>query len=66
MCQIVVVVLMKLSPKETTKAEARKHLLCAGQPNDPPRQPLELWVAEVATGHSRCVTKMGLSSVFDE
>ena len=38
----------------------------AGQPGDPPRQPLELWVAEVATGEARCLTKLGLSSVFDE
>ncbi|CAL5225819.1 g8598 [Coccomyxa viridis] len=37
-----------------------------GQPGDPPRKPLELWVAEVATGQARCLTKLGLSSVFDD
>lgn len=38
----------------------------AGQPGDPPRKPLEVWVADVATGQARCLTKLGLSSVFDE
>ena len=41
-------------------------MVLAGQPGDPPRQPLELWVAEVATGQARCLTNLGLSSVFDE
>ena len=41
----------------------------AGGPSDPPRQPLELWVAETATGKARRLLKspeQGLSSIFDE
>jgi hypothetical protein len=41
----------------------------AGGPSDPPRQPLELWVAETATGQARRLLKspeQGLSSIFDE
>ncbi|BDA47831.1 probable glutamyl endopeptidase, chloroplastic [Coccomyxa sp. Obi] len=40
-----------------------------GGPSDPPRQPLELWVAETATGKARRLLKspeQGLSSIFDD
>jgi hypothetical protein len=40
-----------------------------GGPSDPPRQPLELWVAETVTGKARCLLKspqLGLASIFDE
>lgn len=40
-----------------------------GGPGDPPRHPLELWVADVATGQARCLLtapEFGLSSIFDE
>lgn len=37
----------------------------AGGPDDPPRGPLELWVADVATGAARPLLK-GLNTIFDE
>ena len=43
--------------------------LTAGAPGDPPRQPLELWVAETSTGEARCLLKspqMGINATFDE
>ena len=43
-----------------------KAICATGLPGDPPRKPLELWVAEVASGKARCLTTLGLSSVFDE
>ena len=42
---------------------------CAGGPGDPPRQPLELWVADAATGAARRLLRspeLGLVAVFDE
>ena len=47
----------------------RRLMVGAGGPSDPPRQPLELWVAETATGQARRLLKspeQGLSSIFDE
>jgi hypothetical protein len=44
-------------------------VLHAGAPGDPPRQPLELWVAETSTGEARCLLKspqMGINATFDE
>ena len=41
----------------------------AGKPGDTPRQPLELWVADTATGQAHCLLEspqMGLNTVFDE
>lgn len=41
----------------------------AGAPGDPPRQPLELWVADTSTGEARCLLKspqMGINATFDE
>ena len=43
--------------------------LSAGGVADPPRQPLELWVADAATGAARCLLRspeLGLNAVFDE
>lgn len=40
-----------------------------GGPNDPPRGPLELWVADVATGQAKCLLKApehGLHVIFDD
>jgi hypothetical protein len=41
----------------------------AGGPGDPPRAPLQLWVADVATGKARCVLsgpQYGLNTIFEE
>ncbi len=38
---------------------------CAGGPDDPPRGPLELWVADVETGAARPLLP-GLNTIFDE
>ncbi len=38
---------------------------CAGGPDDPPRGPLELWVADVETGAARPLLQ-GLNTIFDE
>ena len=41
----------------------------AGRVGDPPRKPLELWIADVETGISRCLLSSpdyGLNGVFDE
>lgn len=37
----------------------------AGGPNDPPRGPLELWVADSTTGAARSLLK-NLNTIFDE
>ena len=40
-----------------------------GGVGDPPRKPLELWVAEVASGAAKCLLpspEWGLNGVFDE
>ena len=37
----------------------------AGGPDDPPRGPLELWVADVETGAARPLLP-GLNTIFDE
>ena len=42
---------------------------CAGGAEDPPRQPLELWVADAASGAARCLLRspeLGLNAIFDE
>lgn len=49
--------------------EVITEMLHAGAPGDPPRQPLELWVAETSTGEARCLLKspqMGINATFDE
>lgn len=40
-------------------------LTCAGGPDDPPRGPLELWVADSTTGAARSLLK-NLNTIFDE
>ena len=48
---------------------SQAHGLSAGGTADPPRQPLELWVADAATGAARCLLRspeQGLNAVFDE
>lgn len=40
-----------------------------GGAGDPPRQPLELWVADASTGKSRCLLPLptyGLNTIFDD
>lgn len=41
-------------------------LRSAGGDADPPRQPLELWVADMATGQARRLLDHRLNSVFEE
>jgi hypothetical protein len=51
------------SPKSTYLAFT---LRSAGREGDPPRCPLELWVADVATGQARKLLEQPLNVVFDE
>lgn len=47
----------------------RRFMLLAGGVDDPPRKPLELWVAEVATGQSKRLLsspERGLNCTFDK
>ena len=37
-----------------------------GREGDPPRKPLELWVADTATGQARKLLDDGLNTVFEE
>jgi hypothetical protein len=41
-------------------------LRSAGDPGDPPRQALELWVADIASGRARQLLKQGLNTIFEE
>ena len=41
-------------------------LRSAGGAGDPPRGPLELWVADIATGAARRLLDAPLNVVFDE
>ncbi|KAK9805982.1 hypothetical protein WJX73_010840 [Symbiochloris irregularis] len=56
-----------------TWSEDSRHIAFAvrspGRSTDPPRKPLELWVADVATGKSRCILsspEYGLNGVFHD
>jgi Tol biopolymer transport system component len=41
-------------------------LRSAGGDADPPRAPLELWVADMASGAARRLTDLRLNSTFEE
>lgn len=41
-------------------------LCSAGGDEDPPREPLELWVADMATGKARRLLEHRLNSTFEE
>ena len=51
------------SPDSTTIAFT---LRSAGGDADPPRQPLELWVADMASGQARRLMDHRLNSIFEE
>lgn len=54
---------MTWSPDSSTVAFT---LRSAGGDADPPRAPLELWVADMATGRARRLMEHRLNSTFEE